>query len=361
MLGHPTMNGASPSRPVRQLLERLERVESRNGSYLALCPAHEDREPSLSVGEGDDGRALIKCFAGCTPQNITDALGLQMSDLFEHRNGAPARRRRPSGPPSPPTTHQPSSCTLRAYAEAKALPEEFLGRLGLSDITYSGSPAVRIPYFDPDGEETAVRLRLALEKRPERDGRFRWRKGSKPTLYGLWYMPRIQDAGYVVLVEGESDCHTLWHHGIEALGIPGAATWKEEWTGHLEGVEKIYAVIESDEGGAALWKHLAASSTLRERLHRVELQGAKDPSELHLRDPARFKENLRAAFKARGAGPRKPAPKQRPETTKRGRHASNWPPRNASWIASQRPSSAPASPARPGSSSSSTSPSPAAS
>ena len=297
MLGHPTMNGASPSRPVRQLLERLERVESRNGSYLALCPAHEDREPSLSVGEGDDGRALIKCFAGCTPQNITDALGLQMSDLFEHRNGAPARRRRPSGPPSPPTTHQPSPCTLRAYAEAKALPEEFLGRLGLSDITYSGSPAVRIPYFDPDGEETAVRLRLALEKRPERDGRFRWRKSSKPTLYGLWYMPRIQDAGYVVLVEGESDCHTLWHHGIEALGIPGAATWKEEWTGHLKGVEKIYAVIESDEGGAALWKHLAASSTLRERLHRVELQGAKDPSELHLRDPARFKENLRAAFK----------------------------------------------------------------
>jgi hypothetical protein len=288
MLGEPTMNGATPSRPVRLLLERLERVETRNGSYQALCPAHEDREPSLSVGEGDDGRALIKCFAGCEPQHITDALGLQMSDLFEHRNGNPVPRRRTSSPPSP--------CTLRAYAGAKALPEEFLRRLGLSDITYSGSPAVRIPYFDPDGEETAVRLRLALEKHPERDGCFRWRKGSKPTLYGLCYLPRIKDSGYVVLVEGESDCHSLWHHGIAALGIPGAATWKEEWTGHLEGVEKIYAVIEPDQGGIALWDRLAASP-LREKLHRVDLHGAKDPSELHLQNPAHFKVNLRAAFK----------------------------------------------------------------
>ena len=62
-------------------------------------------------------------------------------------------------------------------------------------------------------------------------------------------------------------------------------------------LEKVYAVVEPDEGGAALWERLAASSTLRERLHRVELEGAKDPSELHLQDPGSFKENLRAAFK----------------------------------------------------------------
>jgi DNA primase len=48
------MSGTSPSRPVRLLLERLERVETRNGSYRALCPAHEDREPSLSLSEGED-------------------------------------------------------------------------------------------------------------------------------------------------------------------------------------------------------------------------------------------------------------------------------------------------------------------
>ncbi len=291
------MSGASPSRPVRLLLERLERVETRNGSYLALCPAHADREPSLSVSEGEDGRALIKCFAGCASEKITSSLGLEMSDLFDHRNGGPARRRRPSASPKPPAAGQPSTCTLEAYAEAKGLPVEFLKRLGLDGITYSRSPAVRIPYFDQAGEETAVRIRLALKKHPERDDRFRWRKGSRPTLYGLWRLPRIRDAGYVVLVEGESDCHTLWYHGIEALGIPGAANWKEEWAAHLDGNEKVYAVVEPDEGGAALWERLAASSPLRERLHRVELEGAKDPSALHLQDPDRFKENLRAAFK----------------------------------------------------------------
>jgi hypothetical protein len=296
MLGDPTMNGASPSGPVRQLLERLERVESRNGSYIALCPAHDDTEPSLSVSEGEDGRALIKCFAGCTPERITAALGLRMGDLFEHRNGNPAGDRRPSDPPAHTPTRHPTPCTLQAYAEAKHLPADFLGRLGLSDITYSGSQAVRIPYFDQDGEETAVRLRLALEKHPDRDDRFRWRKGSKPTLYGLWRLPQIRDAGYVVLVEGESDCHTLWHHGIEALGIPGSSSWKDEWTPHLEGVLKVYAIIESDEGGAALWECLAASP-MREKLHRVDLDGAKDPSELHIQDPAQFKDNLRAAFK----------------------------------------------------------------
>src|SRR5215210_4685132 len=286
------MNGASPSRPVQQLLERLERVEIRNGSYQALCPAHDDRQPSLNLSEGEDGRALIKCFAGCAPERITDALGLQMYDLFEHHNGNPAGGRRPSGPPARPPTRQHTTCTLQAYAEAKALPADFLGRLGLSDITYSGSPAVRIPYFDQDGEETAVRIRLALQKHPDRDDRFRWRRGSKPTLYGLWRLPRIRNAGYVVLVEGESDCHTLWHHGIEALGIPGASSWKVEWTAHLEGVDKVYAIIEPDQGGIALWDRLAASP-LREKLHRVDLDGAKDPSELHLQNPAHFKVNLR--------------------------------------------------------------------
>jgi hypothetical protein len=176
------------------------------------------------------------------------------------------------------------------------LPAEFLGRLGLGAITYSGSPAVRIPYFDRDGEETAVRIRLALQKHPDRDARFRWRRGSKPTLYGLWRLPQIRDAGYVVLVEGESDCHTLWHHLIEALGIPGSSSWKDEWTPHLEGVRKVYVVVEPDEGGATLWERLAASP-LREKLYRVALHGAKDPSELHLQDPAQFMDNLRAAFK----------------------------------------------------------------
>ena len=110
------------------------------------------------------------------------------------------------------------SCTLEDYAEAKALPVEFLREIGLSTISYLGSKAVRMPYLKEDGTEGAARLRISLEKGPKGDDRFRWRKGSRPTLYGLWRLDRTREAGYAVLVEGESDCHTLWHHGIEALG-----------------------------------------------------------------------------------------------------------------------------------------------
>ena len=49
---------------------------------LARCPAHEDRSPSLSIRERDDGMVLINCFAGCGAIDILDALGLQWSALF---------------------------------------------------------------------------------------------------------------------------------------------------------------------------------------------------------------------------------------------------------------------------------------
>ena len=46
------------------------------------CPAHEDRKPSLSITEGDDGRALVKCHAGCTAEAVCDAVGLKLADLM---------------------------------------------------------------------------------------------------------------------------------------------------------------------------------------------------------------------------------------------------------------------------------------
>ena len=55
----------------------------RNGKgWSARCPAHEDRRPSLSVSEGDDGRALVHCHAGCTVDAICDAVGLRVADLM---------------------------------------------------------------------------------------------------------------------------------------------------------------------------------------------------------------------------------------------------------------------------------------
>jgi len=280
---------------VDRLLERLEVVKESSGSWVALCPAHEDREPSLSITQGDDGRALVKCFSGCETPEIVAALGLEMKDLFESRNGH--RKVLRSIPPETTATVQP--CTMDNYAEAKSLPVEFLRKQGLRDQKYQGEPAVRISYRGVDGTEDAVRFRIALAKSEDgSDDRFRWRTGSKARLYGLWRLESIKRAGYVVLVEGESDAQTLWYHRIPALGIPGANSWKAEFAEHLDGVERIYAVIEPDQGGETLREKLVSCSAIKERLHLVELGDCKDASGMHLADPDAFKERFTDILKS---------------------------------------------------------------
>src|SRR5829696_9120570 len=69
-------------KPLDLLLERLGKYERRNGYYMASCPAHEDPNASLGVSGGDDGRALLRCFAGCETSDIVAQLGLGMRDLF---------------------------------------------------------------------------------------------------------------------------------------------------------------------------------------------------------------------------------------------------------------------------------------
>ncbi len=64
------------------LLRHLEKVRDHGfGRWSARCPAHADRLPSLSIREADS-RILLHCFAGCKPEAIVEALGLEMRDLF---------------------------------------------------------------------------------------------------------------------------------------------------------------------------------------------------------------------------------------------------------------------------------------
>jgi hypothetical protein len=67
---------------VTTFLAHLDGVKGRNGSWVARCPAHEDRSPSLTVKELGDGRILMHCFAGCGTDAVLGVLGLSMGDLF---------------------------------------------------------------------------------------------------------------------------------------------------------------------------------------------------------------------------------------------------------------------------------------
>ena len=71
------------------LVNLLERVKQTGpGRWIGSCPAHEDRSPSLSVRELDDGRVLINCFAGCGAIDVLDALGLEWGALFPPKSSA---------------------------------------------------------------------------------------------------------------------------------------------------------------------------------------------------------------------------------------------------------------------------------
>lgn len=63
------------------LLSRLTKVKGRAGNYVACCPAHDDKSPSLAVKE-QDGKIVMHCFAGCSVQQIVEAVGMDMTDLF---------------------------------------------------------------------------------------------------------------------------------------------------------------------------------------------------------------------------------------------------------------------------------------
>jgi len=74
------------------LLNRLGKVKQRGSQYTVLCPAHDDKSPSLSVTEKDN-KILLKCWSGCTTDEITGALGLELKDLFTDSGLSPVERK----------------------------------------------------------------------------------------------------------------------------------------------------------------------------------------------------------------------------------------------------------------------------
>ena len=254
------------------------------------CPyrAHEDRNPSWRLME--DGHAVCSCRK---PHSVFDVIMEMGGCDFEAAKIRAAEILGRHDVIVDPAA-KVSGLTLADYAEAKRLPIEFLNKIGLRDAQYRNAPAVRIPYFGPDGT-VVMRFRVALTGKIQ----FYWQKGSKPCLYGASDSPHLARDGYAVLVEGESDAQTLWFHGFPSLGIPGAGNWREDRDAPLlADVPVIYVVIEPDKGGATVLDWLARSS-IAERAQLVRLPaGTKDPSALYLADPEGFVAAFQKALEA---------------------------------------------------------------
>ncbi len=127
-------------KPLQRVLARLS-YKSYSRGYLAQCPAHGDRHPSLMVWEdAEDLHVGLKCLTGCTRKAIVEAMGLTEPDLYV-RTRPRALRRAQAG------------ITMIDLAVDKLIHPNLLDQLGVTDITYKGHQAVCIPYYQVDGTE----------------------------------------------------------------------------------------------------------------------------------------------------------------------------------------------------------------
>jgi hypothetical protein len=278
-------NKASPSEdemaenPLDRVLKLLQQVKKSKRGWTAHCPSHSDQHPSLEIWIHEDGSVWFKCYASCSTQNIVDALGLTLADLFPRKN--PESH-------SKGVNHQPP--TLLDLALYTRIHPTFLVNLGLlDDFRYRQFKGIKIPYYDTDGAEAPrCRIRTALSARA---GSFWTDGGASLVPYGLWRLEEARTAGFLVICEGESDCWTLWLHHFPCLGLPGAGMYNLLEQHYLAGIERIYVIQEADIAGRDFVRGIGRrlqQIAWPGKAYIVSLNEAKDPNALHKREKQHF-------------------------------------------------------------------------
>lgn len=122
---------------LENLISRLTKVRRTNtGSWQACCPAHDDKHPSLTIKETDDGKVLVHCFAGCSVHDIVAAVGLSLADLFppQSSHGKPERRPFPAADCLRAISYEALlvAAAAKAIVEGVPFPEQEIDRLMLA-------------------------------------------------------------------------------------------------------------------------------------------------------------------------------------------------------------------------------------
>lgn len=267
---------------------RWIKIDKFSGDHaIVLCPFHQDKHPSFNINMKT---GQYKCHS-------CNETGNAYTFLEKHQNMTKEQAKeclmKEAGiEPNEPLKKKKPRFTVAEYCRAKKLDEDLVRSYGVTD----GRNGVRIPYMDESGSIVSTRHRHSL------DGsmKFSWTKGSKTMPYGQWKLQEARTVGEIVLVEGESDCHTLWQHGIPAMGFPGASTFNPAWSDCLRGL-RLYIHKEPDAGGETFAKKIMqglARVRWQEDVFLFGLVGYKDPSSLHCENPDGFKDKWRNAIAA---------------------------------------------------------------
>lgn len=221
---------------IHQMLEQFGEFRKSGAGWITHCPgpnhSNGDRKPSLSVSEGDGGRVLLHCFAGCTTEEICAAKGWNLTDLFMGNNGG---------------SQQPQIVAVYDYIDES-------GKLLFQNVRY---------------EPKEFRAR-----RPDGNGGWIW------TLEGVrrvpYHLPEMIAADFVLIVEGEKDADTAAKLGMAATS---SKHWRPEFSDFLHG-RRVAVIADADDPGRKTAADVAQKLTGKTASLKVfELPGSKDLSD----------------------------------------------------------------------------------
>jgi putative DNA primase/helicase len=203
-----------------QLAKELggKRVSTSGNSYMARCPAHDDRTPSLSITE-KHGKILVKCFGGCEQRDVIAALkGLGLWEPEEHKS-------------------------------TKLSFEEYVAQHFVCAYDYTDE-AGQLLY-------QTVRLHSPKDFRPRYWDRNRWVYRKHPCQV-LYHLPEVLQSPIVLCPEGEKDVETLRSYGFCATTNAGGsqAPWLPQYTKALYGRE-VVLLADRDAPGRERVKRVA--------------------------------------------------------------------------------------------------------
>jgi putative DNA primase/helicase len=293
-----------------EVLDRLTAVRKSGRGWTAQCPAHEDKQPSLSITE-TDGKILLHCFAGCTPENICTALDIRLSDLFLNGNHSAGRPldTNPSKPDKPTFNATDKDVeTLLYNLTQSAACREFIEGRGISltaaaDLHWGYSPswsfeekndrrvqrpALMIPHY-ADGKLVGIKARTISGKKL-----LSQELGSSTD--GLYGQPDMS-CEEVIVLEGFLDCALAMTHGFNVTALHSATA---KITDHdiktLSSFERIYLVGDMNIPGQRKIDELQKKLPV-EQVIRVRIPGFTDIGEMYAAAPEKFKTNFTHALR----------------------------------------------------------------
>jgi len=216
------------------ILAWLKNARRNANGWHALCPAHADKNPSLSIHLRDE-RILLHCHAGCTQEAVLAALRIEARELFLDARNSKAQ-------------------IVAAYP--------------YTDET--GGLLFQVVRQEPEGFR---------QRRPDGRGGWIWNlDGTRRVLYRL---PEVLVESEMLICEGEKDCDSAHKMEIVATCNPsGAGKWRVEFSECLRGKKQVVIIPDADEPGRKHAQQVAQSLHGKvESLKVLELPGAKDFSE----------------------------------------------------------------------------------